>query len=709
MSMGLMRVISISVLVAVLAFAVSCSGNGVSLNDEFQQWAAAQDFTTSLGTNANGLPNIPMDSGQPSRGVSTDAPDYTVILGADYLQKYNAEVDGTTLVLQAPAEDDSVDPALAYGLYQVSGLTDKRPTSMNIQCLPKLIDQPYYVGLADYTSGQWMWFGPIFIPEYELDLSAIHHQLVTQLGNMYFVLVSPPGCGATHSQTTVFLGAPANGDLPGAPHSLIASDGASSEWVGLVWEPGARANYYEVWRSGPGGEGQNPVDGQPGWYQIGQAEGCEYVDTAVTPGVIYAYKVRSINTAGCSEYSNVDTGYAGEQPPPPTDGFVIEGGITWPGTQGVPGEPVPGVHVTLLGLRDRIVQETNVDGRFRFANLPAGRYIVVPAEPSKIFDPWYRVVQVNQEVPVGHADFIARAEELACWRAWGFAYRFASNDAGAVGFQPLAGVVMTIAAGENTYTVQTNEDGYFERPELPVGPYSVTPGKEGYTFTPELADGNIDGQQMQPPMFFLGQAGDPPPPPASGVIEGHIFFSQDPAEQGTPVAGMPVQLLGLNLDPVVANTDEAGNFRFGDLPFGTYIVKPFGEHMYFDARYIRVTLSAEHPGAAMSFRGFEMPQGYNRLFGFIYDMIGEAPNHFRALGGTPVTLQRYEGDTPVGEPITVTANADGFWIAENLTLGAYKIIPTSGERHFIPEIGTATVTNTYFNPPKNFRGENNVP
>jgi len=705
--MGLMRVISISVLVAVLAIAVSCSGSGVSLNDQFQQWAAAQDFTTSLGTDANGLPNIPMDSGEPARGVSTDAPDYVVKLGSDFLQKLNAEVDGTSLVMQAPPESEGTDPDIAYGLYQVSGLLDKRPVSMNIQCLPKLIDQPYYLGLADYTAGQWMWFGPIFTPEYELNLSEIHHQLVTQLGNMYFVLVSPPGCGATHSQTTIFFGAPTNGDLPGAPHGLIASDGASNEWVGLVWEPGARANHYEIWRCGPGGENQDP-SGEPGWQQIGASEVTEYLDTTVIPNVVYSYKVRSINVAGYSEFSNIDTGYAGENPPPPPpppDGFVIEGGITWPVAEGVPGDPVPGVLVTLLGLQERVAQETNADGRFRFANLPAGKYIVVPAAPDKIFDPWYRVVVVNQEVPVGHADFIARAEELACWRAWGFAYAFISNEAGCVGFQPMAGVVMTIAAGEMTYTVETNADGYFVQTELPVGEYSVTPGKDGFTFTPEVGYGNIDGVVVQPPLYFIGNAGDPPPPPpASGVIEGIVRWHADPAGEPVPLAGAGVMLLGLQ-DEVWTETGQDGGFRFGDLPFGTYIVMPYCPQKGFDPQYSRVGLNAEHPGVAVCFTGF-VTDNFHRVFGFLYSFGGEAPNHFLPMGGAHVTVTNPADGNTVE---TVETNTDGFYQAVELPIGSYVLTPSKDGYGFIPEFSDVTITGEAVPEPRNFLGQMNVP
>jgi hypothetical protein len=699
--MGLFKMLPVVLLLAVMALLGACGSEGASLDSQFAAWADSQTFNIDNAPSTNGLPDVPIDVGQAPRGVSTTPPDNVVKLGKDYLQMLNAEVDGDALVMQAPADGD---PPVAYGLYKVEGLLDLRPTVMNVSCLPHYFDAPYFLGLADYTTGRWMWFGPIYSPEYELNLQQLNHRFITHLGNMYFLLVCPPGVGATHSQTTLFFG-PSGDELPGCPTNLIASDGEFDTAVGLVWQQSAGAQYYEIYRHG--GD-PNGTTGE--WALIGQSEGTEYLDETVTPGIVYGYKVRAKNEGGFSGYSNIDTGYAGTIQPPP-DGFVIEGDIHFRGDDpAVPGDPVEGVTVQLLGLPDGAMQLTNADGHFRFGGLPAGNYIVVPGAPDKIFDPWYQVCEIGPNNPVGHANFLADAHELACWRTWGFVFTFETQPDGSLRFAPMQGVPLTVAAGEMTYTIETNADGYFVQMELPEGEYTVTPGLEGWGFDPASDGGVIDGVVVQPPLFFRGfHQNDPQPPNGSGVIEAHLFFSQEPADSGEPLANVPVMLLGKLLEPVWLNTDAEGNVRWGELPFGTYIVKPYSEHIWYAPIYARVELNADHPGVGVTFRGFEAPDAYDRLFGFCYGMQGEAPNHFQPLGGTHVTLQRYEEGVPVGEPVMVTANADGFYNAENIPVGNWGLTPAKEGWQFIPQMHDAHLTGTFFFEPLNFRGEQNVP
>ena len=151
----------------------------------------------------------------------------------------------------------------------------------------------------------------------------------------------------------------------------MASDGAIQNAVGLTWQPGAGAAYYEIFRHGPGGGGDPNVnpDGKPEWVKIGQAQGTEYLDQSVTPDVVYGYKVRAANAAGFSDFSNIDTGFAGNAPPPPPN-YAIEGSIHYRGTPDAPGDPVHGVTVQLLGLPQIAVTTTDDDGNYRFGDLP---------------------------------------------------------------------------------------------------------------------------------------------------------------------------------------------------------------------------------------------------------------------------------------------------------------------------------------------------
>ena len=171
-----------------MLFVASCSGGATSTTqDQFSQWVAQQQLGGQTPAVVDGLPTIPYDTGAPSHAASEVPAGQVVVLGKDFIQKQNAEVAGDALAIAAPEGE------LAYGMYVASGLGENVPTLMNIHCLPNGIDQPYFLGLADYTNGSWMWFGPIFIPEYELDLSGLNHRFVTHMGNMYFIIVDENG------------------------------------------------------------------------------------------------------------------------------------------------------------------------------------------------------------------------------------------------------------------------------------------------------------------------------------------------------------------------------------------------------------------------------------------------------------------------------------------------------------------------------------
>ena len=106
-----------------------------------------------------GLPDIPYDGMAASRVTSEDTTQLE-LLGSQYLQKYNAEVVGTTLVLNAPTSAPVDGYDIAFGLYKFTGLNEYDLQWLNIECLPAQFGMEYYVALADYTLGDWRWFGP---------------------------------------------------------------------------------------------------------------------------------------------------------------------------------------------------------------------------------------------------------------------------------------------------------------------------------------------------------------------------------------------------------------------------------------------------------------------------------------------------------------------------------------------------------------------
>ncbi len=99
--------------------------------------------------------------------------------------------------------------------------------------------------------------------------------------------------------------------VPNAPTNLAASDGVFPDKVRITWDAVANTEVYKVYRAG---NEEGPYE------EIASTSATFYDDGSVTPGVIYWYKVKACNGAGCSELSEPDSGYAqpptGELPPP---------------------------------------------------------------------------------------------------------------------------------------------------------------------------------------------------------------------------------------------------------------------------------------------------------------------------------------------------------------------------------------------------------
>jgi hypothetical protein len=250
-------------ILAALIVLIGCGGWSTVAPDPGPGGGDQQPTGTWEGTAANsaitdpgfaGVPEIPYDKAA-SHAVSAE-PTVFELLGSQYLQKYNAEVDGTTLVLNAPLSSGEGEYPIAYGLYKFAGLLGYDLQMLSIECLPAVLGMEYYVGVADYTLGDWLWFGPIGFPEFQLDMSDLEHQFVSELGNMYFVVVCEAGNSATISKST--LTAVAGGDEPlcGVRHGLSPPTDLP-DMVVPEREPGTDAAYYEIKRRPRDGEGDD--------------------------------------------------------------------------------------------------------------------------------------------------------------------------------------------------------------------------------------------------------------------------------------------------------------------------------------------------------------------------------------------------------------------------------------------------------------------
>jgi hypothetical protein len=664
----------------------------------FQNWLASVDRSAPSSGKVDGLPSIPLDQGTPGRTASVVG-EPVIKLGADHMDAYNYQDVGTAVRLEAPLEGGQGHPPLAYALYKVEGLAGMRPTLMDIEALPGMLDDFYFVGVADYTTMRWLWFGPYTLPESEIDLRNNNHRFISELGNFYFIVVVHEGNEVTHNQTTLYFGNDGDSRLPAAPYNLQASDGAIADGVGLVWTPGPGWQHFEIFRTLPGQDGSGGAnDPAHDWVKIGDAVEPNYFDQAVDVGVVYLYKVRAVNDFGASGFSNVDSGFAGESPPPP-EGFSIHGWVRAAGTDGAVGEPFANMEVTLLGLTQPLTIHTGPDGGYMFDRLPQGLFIVVPHDPLTAFDPVYGTAVLGPDHPAAEINFTGRTGELPSWRVWGFVYHFGEDANGVLVFHPMPCVPVTVApAGDATgeaVTVQTNADGFYVAYELPVGMYTVTPGLDGWRFEPPSQDVHVDHVHVTPMLNFQGF------PDGGGgdgcVIEGMIT--------GPDGAGLPEIMVALlpPSDPAgggSTHTDCHGAFRFAGLAPGKYIVFPQNPQLMFDPRYVVLVLEAGAAGTC-EFVGHET-DAYYRLWGFAFSMESDAANHFVPLAGVTITA-RIDGSEHF---FTGETNHDGFWEIVEMPVGAYIVSPAMEGYGFEPASTVQGIDGMSVTPALVFQGFN---
>lgn len=484
-----------------LLWAAACGSAGSVLEESALDPSSEAAVTAAGSGGFSGLPGIPLDTAD-DRAAAEAAGDpagppppeqgQAVVLGKDYLQMALGVVEGDSLVLSSPAAEEETTgglPELAYGLYKVPGMLGRRPLSLNIECTPAGLGQNYFVGMADYTNSKWHWFGPINLPEFQLDLRNINRQWVTNLGNAYFIIVCPPGMGATHAKTTVVYGMPQPGDPPGFPYKLVATDGQLAEKVGLSWTGGQGVSSYQIFRK--------PARHQAEWTLLGETAETHFVDQPLPDYKLFYYRVRSVNANGNSAWSNVDSGFAGGGEDP----CIIKGEVAT-----INGEPVPGVRVALVGCGEEAMRLTGPDGKFFFGDLPPGQYIVAPFKPEFDFAPQYAVADLTA---ARLADLHFNAlPEAPFHRIWGFVYEYQADAELGSRLSPMAGVTVQaklIGNPDSLVTVESNADGFYHFEDLPEGIYAVRAVLDGYGFLPQFHEVVVNGHNRPDRRDFIGQ------------------------------------------------------------------------------------------------------------------------------------------------------------------------------------------------------------
>ena len=121
---------------------------------------------------------------------------------------------------------------------------------------------------------------------------------------------------------------------------------------------------------------------------------------------------------------------------------------------------------------NQVVQSvtTAVDGTYSLSDLPISTYQVVPQKDGCTFDPNWRVVWVPPHR--NEQNFTATCGTLT------YNVTGRVTDSRGIG---IAGVTVS----DGTRTATTDANGHYTLSAVPAGTYTLTPAKDGYTFTPD--------------------------------------------------------------------------------------------------------------------------------------------------------------------------------------------------------------------------------
>lgn len=633
------RILAIIILIGILALFAACGGGStvappsggdnqqtgpLSGQDpgNLEDWADDVEFDP-LPVLYRGIPPVPIDGEQSTSQVADG--DF-VVLGKDAMDYSQCEISGDAMIINpGAAAASNPDGIPAWALYRVSGLRGLEPQSLNVECRPAGFGHQYSVAVADYTTLEWFWFGPTSLPELEADLTMEGHRFVTNIGNLYFLVVCGGANTATHYQSTVVTGTGGGQDPPGAPARLVASKGEFADGVALTWLPGEGADYYEVWRKAsnivtfdgngdPAGWPGDP-DRPPGdpnfapieWEQIARAEATEYFDATALPGIIYMYKARSVNDVGVSAFSNIDEGWVFfEIPPPPPPAFE-------------------GIHGYVFGgfWRDD-------DNTFDPGTDPRWDDPDYPPDPGLPPDGTW-------------PDLI-----------------------------PLEGATLTIAHANAdgtrdgpVFTTQTNADGFYQFLGIPPGVYIIFAELEGWFF-PEIYTFEVVVVDQSQQFDFIGCPDDGNPWEPEGihgwVLGGTSIWRDDPGDPTdprpdlVPLPDVRITFSGYETDQVELEvyTDEEGFYQVTEIAAGEYIVTAHLEGWYFDPPEHYVQVGERVPSVRLDFLGWlgdpPPPPDPDRsgIYGTAWGDYDDMLPAFMPLPGVLIILSGYPEEIVLG-------------------------------------------------------------
>jgi Domain of unknown function (DUF1929)/Bacterial Ig domain/Glyoxal oxidase N-terminus/Kelch motif len=298
-----------------------------------------------------------------------------------------------------------------------------------------------------------------------------------------------------------------------------------------------------------------------------------------------------------------------------------------------------GATVTLSGTSNAATT-ADASGNFTFSGLGNGGYNVTPSKTGFTFTPSSQAANING-ANVSGINFAAVAQ------TWSLSGTISPSSLG-------SGATVTLSGTSNA-TTTADGSGNFSFSGLANGPYTVTPSKTGFTFTPTSTNATISGASVTGISFTTSSTAQTWS--LSGVIS--------PAAAGS---GATVALTGAATATTVA--DGSGNFTFTGLSNGAYTVTP--------------------SKAGFNFSPASQPANVNDANVSGINFTGAVQTW--SISGTISPASAATGATvTLSGGGTVTPDTSGNYSFTGLANGSYLVTPTEGGYTFSPSSQSTTV------------------
>ncbi len=293
------------------------------------------------------------------------------------------------------------------------------------------------------------------------------------------------------------------------------------------------------------------------------------------------------------------------------------------------GSPISGVTVATHAGH---TTSTDGNGNYTLSGLPAGGYTVTPSKSSYTFlASRYVMVPPNAT----GQDFVGTYTPDT------FSISGRVTDSGG---NPISGVTVATHAG---HTTSTDGNGNYTLSGLPAGGYTVTPSKSGYTFSASryvTVPPNATGQDFTATNRY--------------AISGQVTNGSGGAIAGVPLACVSYMPLPRVLKTTI--TDGNGNYTFGDLAPGFYMIRKTDDSPYTLSPRVRgpLLLSSSRSG-----QDFTTTPVYGSLIGRV------------TVQGTGHAI--VDARISVGGQVAHT-NSSGDYVAGNILPGTHNVYISAG-------------------------------